>query len=134
MTDNSKPVTEMTDAELDRWAAEFMEKEPPLYYVQDCGLLSGTWHCKCADDGEIIIRQHATGSLDSAALVEAEVIERVGHDKYTEALEKVLWPNLIPVANDPFQRIDVYMFITATARQRVMACVEAIREHERSGK
>ena len=126
MTDNSKPVTEMTDAELDRWV---MEPDPPLYYVSDCELLSGTWHCKCADDGEIIIRQRATASLDIAALVEAKVIERVGCEEYTEQLERVLWPNLIPVANDPFQRIDVYMFITATARQRVMACYEAMREH-----
>ena len=116
----------MTDAELNLWAAGFMEPQNPAWspYANS----PGKWWWWDSIDLRWEWDKRATASLDVAALVEAEVIERVGHDKYTEALEKVLWPNLIPVANDPFQRIDVYMFITTTARQRVMACYEAMRQ------
>ena len=117
----------MTDEELNRWAAEFMEPQNPAWspYANS----PGKWWWWDSIDLRREWDKHPTRSLDLAALIEAKVIETVGCEEYTEQLERVLWPNLIPVANDPFQRIDVYKFITATARQRVMACYEAMREH-----
>ena len=118
-------LLKLSDAELDRWAAELMEKEPPLYYVQDCGLLSGTWHCKCADDGEIIIRQHATGSLDSAALVEAKVIEKVGRG----VLWDKLWGVVASVVPIDSLHATTQRCAFATARQRTIAALACLDDH-----
>jgi len=118
-------LLKLSDAELDRWAAELMEKEPPLYYVQDCGLLPGTWHCKCADDGEIIIRQHATGSLDSAAQVEAKVIEKVGRG----VLWDKLWDVVVACSESIGTTEATQRCAFATARQRTIAALACLDDH-----
>ena len=101
----------MTDEELNRWAAEFMEPESKFHGVKSC---RGWW---IGGERAKTPYKLASRSLDAAALVEAKVIETVGEAWLEDALKSVSTTSFIAFA---------------TARQRVMACVEAIRANERS--
>ena len=106
----------MTDEELNRWAAEFMEPQNPAWspYANS----PGKWWWWDSIDLRWEWDKHPTRSLDLAALIEAKVIETVGWHHYHKSLFKAIG-----------EKIDAQPIITATARQRVMACYEAMREH-----
>ena len=113
----------MTDAELDRWAAEFMEPQNPAWspYANS----PGKWWWWDSIDLRWEWDKRVTQSLDLAALVDARVREKVGHG----VLWDKLWEVIVACSEFIGTTEATQRCAFATARRRVMACYEAMREH-----
>jgi hypothetical protein len=126
-------ILSATDAQLGEWGARldgYTLKET----CTNC--LRPTKECKCSDDyssswmwymGNQLYRPpHYTTSLDAIASLEGATIEKVGGKTYAVQLAQVLDEAEL-FQNDPRWR-DLVPFITATAKQRLIACCLARME------